>query len=198
MLNVIGITTMKILTFVCLTFLSLFLPSVAFAKTDILLSTADFKTVDGQCQVDGALSPDSWGATTQGGNYGSRQADSCVVWQSGSDSDNVAYITLDTPQGAAKRMEIEHLDGIANASFTVEVQHANKKWIQVFSYTDEVSTNDPEKWHTAHIDLTNITLGRGRYIPIRLTATGDAWVSRPTWGQLAIDSISLYGNGKGK
>ena len=182
----------KLAAIIVFSVLFLVLVTPALAAQDVLLDKVDFSTAGGACNVTSG----SWGPTTVGGNYGGKQADSCLVWESGASATNVAEYTLLTPQGAAKKLTIRHLDGIADDSFSVKVQHANGSWIPVGSYADKSSA---EIWVETTFDLTGITLGRGRDIPVSITATGPAWVElggREKWGQLAIDWMKLWGNGR--
>jgi opacity protein-like surface antigen len=174
-----------ILLLIALTFIS---AASASAAQNVLLDRVDFATTAGVCNLSG------WGATTSGGYYGGRQTDSCVVRPANTDDSlKSAEVLLLTPRGSAKNLTLRHLDGIADDSFKVEVQHANGEWVLAGSYTDSGSS---EIWKTTNFDLSSITLGRGRDIPVRITATGAIWSGKPTWGQLAIDWIELWGNGQ--
>lgn len=174
-----------ILLLIVLTFVSV---ASASAAQNVLLDRVDFSTTGTTC------SEPTWGATTAGGNYGGRQTESCVVRPANTnDSIDSAEVILLTPQGSAKKLIIRHLDGIADDSFDVKVQHANGEWVFVGSYQDDGSS---ERWKTAEFDLTGITLGRGRDIPVKIIATGAIWSEKPIWGQLAIDWIELWGNGQ--
>ncbi len=168
-----------------------YLPSSVSAKKDVLLSQVDFKTIIDRdrgpvCNV----KTGGWDPTGVGGYYGGRQGESCLVRGEKEDKYAEAFFTLSTPQGAAKVIEIEHLDGYADDSFDIFVMHANGEWIKAGSYSD--LGNEVEKWDTHTFDLSKVTIAKGRNILVMIRATGE------DWGQIAIDKMMLWGNGKPK
>ena len=146
----------------------------------------------------------SWGPiepATHGGNWGGFGAsgeDCRVIWHS-VDSDPSATITLGrgVRPGAAKAIEVRHLDGLADDSFDISVKDVHGNWVQIGSYTWSGNTN--EFWVTSTFSLPNgktLQLDRGRDVEVKLDATGPQWSGFNTYGQVAFDWIELVGNGK--
>jgi hypothetical protein len=181
----------KKLTIVLALLSILLITSAALAAENVMLDRVDF----GSDGTDADRDRDGWGrsATDEtGGGYGGIGSGGCrLVWD-GADDDPNATIALYTPKGAAKDLTIRHLDGLADDSFNVEVQHANGSWVDVGSYSDQYTT---ENWLETNFDLSGIGFGRGRDFLVRITATGPKWSGFPAWGQLCIDWIELYGDG---
>ncbi len=176
--------------------------TVVLGKTNTLLGRVDFATTDSECVVD-ALDADldSWGPTTAGGNYGGNQPGSCVVWESGENETPEAIITFPKVEGSVRTVSFDHLDGIADDSFIVSVLHPRGEWIEIGSYADVDPANDPETWHNAEFELIDsrghgFSLGGGKNITVKFEAIGKQWSSRDHWGQLAIDYVEFWGNGK--
>jgi len=169
--------------------LIIYLPIPVSAKTDILLSEVDFKTTvnrDGKavCNVRWG----GWDPTGIKGYYGGRQSEACLVRGEKEGEYAEAFFTFSTSQGAAKMIEIEHLDGYADDSFDLYIMHANGRWVKAGSYIDV--SNEREEWHKHKFDLSEVTIAKGKSILVMIRATGG------DWGQIAIDKMMLWGNGK--
>jgi hypothetical protein len=170
----------------------LMLASAVWAAENVMLDSVDL----GSNGTEEGHDLDGWGrsATDEtGGNYGGIGAwGTCrLVWDGDSDGPD-ATVSLHTPHGSAQNLKVHHLDGSADDSFDVYVQHANKSWVYVGSYSDQYST---ENWVETDFDLSAIGFGRGRDLRVKIEATGSQWSGFPTWGQLCIDWIELYGDG---
>jgi hypothetical protein len=170
----------------------LMLASAVWAAENVMLDSIDL----GSGGTEEGRELCGWGrsATDEtGGNYGGIGEGGCrLVWDGEEDGPD-ATVLMHTHHGAAMNLKVRHLDGLADDSFDVEVLHANGSWVYVGSYSDQYST---ENWVETDFDLSGIDLGRGRDLQVRFTATGDQWSGFSTWGQLCIDWIELYGNGK--
>lgn len=171
---------------------TLLFATTAMAADNVLLADIDFGGDDGYAGTLG------WGRSVTdetGGSYGGIGDYGCrLVWDiAPPDGTNDAYFMLPTPQGSAQSLTIRHLDGIADDSFTVEVQAASGAWIDVGSYANYYTT---ETWVTTPFDLSPFSFGRGTNLTFRITATGTQWSGFDTYGQLCIDKVELYGNGK--
>jgi len=126
------------------------------------------------------------GADNRGG-YGG--VDNCrVTWEAG-DPDSRRYrsasFLIKMPRGyKATTLQLEVLDGRADDSFVVYVGCR-----KVYSY--EGDQNDEENWKTHEIDLSRRCHFFSRYLPVIIKATGPAWSGFDTWGQLAVDEVTL-------
>jgi hypothetical protein len=170
----------------------LLLGSAVWAAEGVLLDSVDFGT-DG---TDSGRELSGWGrsATDEtGGNYGGIGSGGCrLVWDIDPDDGPDATVLLYPDRGAAKWLMLRHLDGIADDSFDVYVEHDNGTWVCVGHYEDQYNT---ENWVVTPFDLSTVDLGRGNDFRVKLEATGPQWSGFPTWGQLCIDWVELYGSG---
>jgi len=82
---------------------------------------------------------------------------------------------------------IDVLDGIADDSFDVYVDGT-----LVYSYTNGDPINDPEVWHIHNIPLGQFMIPCYGTHTVKIDATGPAWDSWSTYGQLGVDNIELY------
>jgi hypothetical protein len=132
---------------------------------------------------------------TNGGNWGGIGAGKqCrVVWHAASDpTPRCATLTLDTGgAGFARHIKMRVLDGIADDSFNVYVKNPGGDWVLVYSYTSDPSTS--EYWVVHHIYSFPAGKGQGTAIEIKIEATGAAWSGFPTYGQLGVDWVEVWG-----
>ena len=77
------------------------------------------------------------------------------------------------------------LDGIADDSFDLYVDGT-----LVYTYVDHDPGNDPELWRTHMIDLSPYMILCGTNT-VKIEATGAKWSGFGTYGQLAVDEITL-------
>ena len=77
------------------------------------------------------------------------------------------------------------LNGIADDSFEVYVDGT-----YVYTYLDNQPANDPELWFMHNIDLTPYAIPCGTNT-VKIVATGTQWPSFNTYGQLAVDTLTL-------
>ena len=84
-------------------------------------------------------------------------------------------------------LDIKVLDGIADDSFDVYVDGT-----LVCSYPNGDPIVDPETWSVHNIDLTTFQIPCCGTHKIRIDATGAQWASWGTYGQLGVDTISLF------
>lgn len=82
------------------------------------------------------------------------------------------------------KLEISHLDGIADDSFNVYIDDE-----LVYEYQNG---GDTETWYTETIDLTQFDIMSCGTHTIKIEALGEPWKYFETYGQLAIDWIKLY------
>jgi len=130
-----------------------------------------------------------WGPVepaTSGGVYGNPGDGTCrVTWEppNPKNGKRAASFTLTVPPDKiAERLELNVLDGLADDSFEVYVNNGLK-----YTYTGQQTST--ENWVTHSIDLTGL---RGK-ITVKIEATGSAWASFSTYGQLAVEWAKLYG-----
>lgn len=130
---------------------------------------------------------------THGGSYGGINDTRCV-WEPGSgEADRSAELILNTGgAGFARRLYLEHLDGIADDSFEVYVMNPGGDWILVGTYADLAPASDPELWFTMNIYSFPAGKGQGPEVQIMLKATGPAWSGFGTYGQVCFNNIELW------
>jgi hypothetical protein len=116
-----------------------------------------------------------------------------VVWHAASDpTSRYATLTLDTGgAGFARHIKLRVLDGIADDSFNVYVKNPDGVWVRVYSY--DCDPSDSEYWVVHDIYSFPAGKGQGTTIDIKIEATGDAWGSFGTYGQLAVDWVEVRG-----
>jgi len=161
----------------------------------IMLDSVDIGS--GTLEAAHGVSFPDWGPiepTTHGGNwggFGTSGEDCRVVWHAAGDpTPGYATLTLDTGgAGFARHIVLRVLDGIADDSFNVYVKNPGGDWALVYSYTDSYTS---EEW-IVH-DIYSFPAGKGQFtaIEIKIEATGDAWGSFNTYGQLAVDWVEVY------
>jgi len=168
--------------------------SVVWAAEGVLLDSIDL----GSDGTEAGRTMDGWGrsATDEtGGGYGGIGLGGCrLIWDSADhgDGDREATVLLHPERGAAMGLKLYHLDGLADDSFDIYVEHANGEWVYVGHYHGPART---EAWMGSFYDLSGIDFGRGKDFRVKLVATGLAWSGWSTWGQVCFDKIELYGNG---
>ncbi len=131
---------------------------------------------------------------TSGGNWGGIAPGTCrVVSYAGDPTPGYATLTLDTTAsdvtGFARHIKMRVLDGIADDSFNVYVKNPGGDWALVYNYTSDPLTS--EYW-VVH-DIYGFPAGKGMStaIEIKIEATGAAWGSFNTYGQLAVDRVEV-------
>lgn len=184
------------------------------------LGLADVNIGDGDGEL-AYIDESTWGPIVEdtGGSWGGLGEGNCrVVWAPGDDEPD-AYITFPMPEGftgSIQYMTMRVLDGMADDSFIVEAFDPGLEvpdWVTIYQYAavlvedaNEDGLDDVEMWvdHTVYfVDITTwecMTHGCCWYyadgLQVRITATGDQWPSFGTYGQLGVDSIQLFGNGR--
>ena len=168
----------------------LLIATPAFAAKNVLLDSIEAEDIEGN----------DWGMKVSGhpGNYGgmnaNKEEDGRLVTDVG--ANNPAYYTFKY-KGSVRELLIRHLDGIADDSFNVYLV-GKKGEYYVGNYTDVGTT---EKWKTSEFDLKPALrhVGHGRSIKIKIELIDENHTTWPTWttyGQLAIDWMEVWGNGK--
>jgi hypothetical protein len=110
-----------------------------------------------------------------------------LIWGDGGETcaleNNWASVELEAGCNWATCLKVDHLDGAADDGFHVYVNG-----YLVGTYVDFYPTNT---WVTTEFDISS-----GHYsglLTIRFEATGVAWPSIGTFGQVAFNEIKLYG-----
>lgn len=153
--------------------------------------------------------------TTHGGNWGGIATTSDplsdklvkVVW-AGNEPDHFAErgaeFTMRVPQKCggcymcdwyktvAKSLKLRVLDGVANDDFIVLWKDPTNNWQLLYVYVSDPST--AEVWKDVTVDLSTIPVfmrNRGKELTFKVVATGNAWQYFSTYGQVALDYVSL-------
>lgn len=121
------------------------------------------------------------------GNWGGRPGERAVAAFPGEDP--AGDCSLQWTGGKARRIELEVLDGLADDSFEVYVKNPAGKWVLVYSYTDQYSS---ETWVTHHIYSFPAGKGQGTMVDLMIVPINVGWSGFNTYGQLAVDYIALY------
>jgi hypothetical protein len=130
---------------------------------------------------------------TSGGWGGKPEADFAVVWEPGTPdvaalSGRMAQCTIAGSFGMTPAtVRINHLEGLANDDFCVFAS-TGAGYLLVGCH-DEVSTS--EVWKTTSFTLPAGAYAAGQDVTIKILATGNAWASISTWGQLGVDWIEI-------
>jgi len=171
----------------------LLLASAVWAAEGVKLAEVDF----GSAGNDNEYVTSGWGrsATDEtGGSYGGIGPGGCRLIWDGATDDPDATVVLEPGPGGVKSLVIRHLDGIADDSIAVYVQKPNGTWVPVGTYTDQGST---ETWVETTLDVSGYGFGRRRgEIPVKFEATGEKWANFDTYGQVCIDWVQAWGDGK--
>ena len=102
------------------------------------------------------------------------------------DNERGAYFTLDTGDSIASRVVVRHLDGVSLMdSFELYVGDT-----LVGHWEDETQIVS-EVWRETEFDISQYEFYGS--IPFEIRATDDIWSGCPTYGQVAIDWISVEG-----
>ncbi len=177
----------------------------ASAKIDVKLAYVDIGNDEMMALLYGwgPEQPDTSGGGW--GGYGGTDQSTRVIWYdeyegygedpNGRDAEIQILFT-----GSARTITYKHLDGIADDSFELYAYDKEYNWFLIDWYDDQGGT---EQWHERTVDLTKymspgeceIILGGG-YFVLKFVATGDMWdAGWSTYGQVAIDHITIRGNG---
>lgn len=153
-----------------------------------------------------------WDQVPAAGGWGGRGADGTfgVAWEAGGPDfpGNIgrwAEVTIPGQRGKVPvAIDIEYLAGIANDDFCVLVEkwkssspNSPKIYVAVGCVDeDEIFVN--EDWTSATIDLPRNVFHPGQDVTVQIRVTGNAWSGQGTYGQVAIDSITVWAkNGHG-
>ncbi|RKX27971.1 MAG: hypothetical protein DRP71_17855 [Verrucomicrobia bacterium] len=127
--------------------------------------------------IEPATNPGSWGGIADWGG-------TCrVIWDS-SDNDPLAEVDM-AFTGLPEIVSFKHLNGPADDSFDVWIENTN-----VYSYSD---SGDPgEYWHVDGFSYTPLP-GAEPKLTVAFVATGQAWPSFGTYGQVAFEGVWVAG-----
>ncbi len=158
------------------------------------VSNVDIGTLSSETAPGIAIS--GWGPIepdTHEGNWGNIAQDplsvdkKCrVVWEGSSgEQGRCATITYIYDECVVPTLlEWRALDGSADDSYTITIDG-----ISVYTYTDITPIEDPEAWYVLSQQLP--TLPNSKTHIVTICATGIAWASQSTYGQVAFDWINL-------
>lgn len=165
--------------------------------------------VIGTSQPESDTTAAGWDTTPAPGNWGGRGADGsfAVVWEKVSPDVPMLFgrwaeVTIPgRPRVYPTKLTIGFLAGLANDSYCIYVKGActtcpnppsSDLYIEVGCYIDD-TTNTNETWVTRDFDLPPNILRAGQAVTLKIEATGNAWPNFSTWGQLAVDYITVWG-----
>lgn len=172
-----------------------------------LRGTTTSTTVIGTCEPESDSLAFGWDKDPTSGSWGGLdESQFAVVWEPGAPNgaqiDVPDYPTLGTGRFAActiagmtgktpTQIEIKALAGLANDDYCVFASVGSGKLLLVGCY-DETSTS--ETWITTTFALPAGFFASGQDVTVWIQATGNAWPSFSTWGQLGVDFIRVSGN----
>jgi hypothetical protein len=141
-----------------------------------------------------------WDQTpTPGGWGGKDESEFAVVWAPGmqdapTNPGRMAECTISGVSGKTPTsIDINYLQGLANDDFCVfaSVGAGNNL---IFLGCEDENNNSGEQWATVTFDLKGQG-SAGQDLKVVILATGNAWPSFNTWGQLGVDYIKVEGTG---
>lgn len=160
----------------------------------------DFETADltviGTCQPESSAYALGWDTSPNSGSWGGKdESQFAVVWEPG----QVDYPTLAGRMASCivegvtgktpKKIQMLVLEGLANDSYCVFASVAAGDLL----VGCKSETSVTEVWVTHSFDLPANAFASGQDVKITFLATGNAWPSFTTWGQLAVDYITVLG-----
>jgi hypothetical protein len=143
---------------------------------------------------DGILQ-NGFGPRSESGNYGfgsdpEASADCALVWEISCDTGTEsAEFEMDTQGFFASRLELRHLDGIADDSFKVFISANALDWVNLGKYSDSVSGGS-EVWKTSFFDIPP---GYSGNLYFMVNSTAAPWPGCDAYGQLAMHYARIYG-----
>lgn len=157
-------------------------------------------TTIGTCQPETDLSAVGWDQTPTSGSWGGRpESDFAVVWEPGFadvpdypafSGGRFAACTIAGATGKVpKKIEMEVLEGLANDDYCVFASVGAGDLL--IGCKNESSAS--EVWAIHSWDLPPNAFASGQDLTVTIIATGNAWPSFATWGQLAVDYIEVKG-----
>jgi hypothetical protein len=154
----------------------------------------------GTCQPETDGSAMGWDQVpTSGGWGGKNESEFAVAWAPGMQDaptlpGRMASCTIGGVSGKTPtKVSINYLQGLANDDFCVFASVGAGNNLILVGCEDE-DNNSGEVWATVTFDLMGQG-SSGQDLKIVILATGNAWPSFNTWGQLAVDYIKVEGTG---
>lgn len=146
------------------------------------------------CQPESLPFTSNWDVTPTLGSWGGvDESQFAVVWEPGFNDTPASRMADCTIPGAtgktAKEIRIRALRGLANDDYCVFASVGAGDLL--IGCIDESSST--EVWATDTFTLPAGAFAPGQDIKVTILATGNAWPSFSTWGQLAIDYIAVWG-----
>jgi hypothetical protein len=154
----------------------------------------------GTCHPETDATAIGWDQTpTPGGWGGKNESDFAVVWAPGmqdapTNPGRMAECTIAGSTGETPTdIDINYLQGLANDDFCVFASVGAGNNLILLGCEDEMN-NSGETWATVNFGLKGQG-SSGQDLRVVIIATGNAWPSFNTWGQLAVDYITVNGTG---
>jgi hypothetical protein len=146
------------------------------------------------CQPESSGNATGWDVAPTLGSWGGvDESQFAVVWEPGFNDTPLSRMASCTIPGVsgktAKKIKILALEGLANDDYCVFASIGPGDLL--IGCKDESSAT--ELWVTHEFDLPGGAFSPGQDIKVTILATGNAWPSFSTWGQLAIDKIEIWG-----
>jgi len=161
----------------------------------ISVGTADLTEI-GTCEPESSAYAFGWDTTPTSGSWGGKPTSQFgVVWEPGQVdfptlAGRMATCTIPGSTGKTpKKIQMLVLEGLANDSYCVFAGVAAGDLL----VGCKSETSMTEVWVTHTYDLPANGFAPGQDLKVTILATGNAWPSFTTWGQLAIDYIKVLG-----
>jgi len=177
--------------------LVLLVASVAVAQVnrirDLQVQSTTLAVIN-TCQPETSGYATGWDTTPALGGWGGvDESQFAVAWEPGFNDTPMSRMASCMIPGAtgkvAKKIKIRALEGLANDDYCVFASIGPGSLL--IGCKDESSAT--EVWQTHEYDLPAGAFAPGQDITVTILATGNAWPSFSTWGQLAIDYIEIWG-----
>jgi hypothetical protein len=174
----------------------LLVASVAVAQTNRIRDLAAESTTGtliNRCELPGDTSASGWDLTpTLGGWGGLDESQFAVVWEpffNDTPSSRMASCVIPGTTGKkATKIIVQALKGLANDDYCVFASVGAGDLL--IGCIDE--TSNTEVWGPDTFNLPVGAFADGQTITVTIQATGNAWPSFATWGQLAVDWIEVW------
>jgi hypothetical protein len=146
------------------------------------------------CQPETDATAVGWDQSPPSGGWGNKpEAQFAVVWEAGmmdvpTNPGRMAECTIAGVTGKTPaKVRINYLQGLANDDFCVFASGAGGTFLLV-GCVDETNTGG-EVWVDKTLTLPPMSTGQD--VTIIILATGNAWSAFGSYGQLAVDSITI-------
>lgn len=141
-----------------------------------------------------------WDQNPTSGDWGGRGADGtfAVAWAPSSPDEPAlngrwAEVTIPGVRGKVPaRITVKYLAGMANDDYCVLVRMGEGLNYLALGCQDDDEADPGENWVNRFFVLPTNMFSPGQDVTVQIRVTGNAWSQKETYGQLAVDSVSVW------